>query len=148
MGVSDAENSRDALAKNVYGGLFDWLVGRVNAEVSSSDPSSGGPSSAAGESRPFIGVLDIFGFESFAYNSFEQLCINYSNETLQQHFNKFVFKHDQALYKAEGIMWDFIAFPDNQDTINLLEHKQTGVFSICDDQVWFLCSSPNACLDS
>eukprot|EP01033_Poteriospumella_lacustris_P012882 gene12883-9214_t len=82
----------------------------------------------------FIGVLDIFGFENFDSNSFEQLCINFTNETLQQHFNQFVFEYEQSLYQREGINWSFVAFPDNKDTLDLLDNRQKGIFSICDDQ--------------
>jgi myosin-5 len=85
----------------------------------------------------FIGVLDIFGFESFATNSFEQLCINYTNETLQQHFNKYIFEFEQQLYESENIRWDFISFPDNKETLDLLTNKNIGIFTLCDDQVRF-----------
>ena len=74
--VVQARDSRDALTKTIYSAMFDWIVGRVNAAM---DRGSGFAS--------FIGVLDIFGFECFKENSFEQLCINFANETLQQHFN-------------------------------------------------------------
>ena len=82
----------------------------------------------------FIGVLDIFGFECFDYNSFEQLCINYCNEALQQQFNRFVFKLEQEEYEREGIEWSFIAFPDNQDVLDLIEAKRSGILSILDEQ--------------
>lgn len=138
LSVGEGEGSRDALAKNIYCALFDWLVARVNQAISGGSNGTGVPtasSMAAMQGSSFIGVLDIFGFESFESNSFEQLCINYSNETLQQHFNQFVFKHEQELYKSEGIEWAFITFPDNQETLDLLEHRTNGIFSICDDQV-------------
>lgn len=65
-------------------------------------------------------AIDIFGFETFDLNNFEQLCINYTNETLQQQFNKFVFKLEQQEYEREGILWKFIPFPDNQDVLGRL----------------------------
>jgi len=86
----------------------------------------------------FIGVLDIFGFESFAVNSFEQLCINYCNEALQQQFNRFVFKVEQIEYQREGIKWSFIEFPDNQDVLDLIDKKKVGIISLLDDQ----CKTP------
>lgn len=134
--VGEAEYSRDALAKTIYGALFSWLVMRVNAAIQSRSASDQGATKKPTK-QAFIGVLDIFGFENFAHNSFEQLCINYTNETLQQHFNQFVFEHEQALYQTENISWNFIAFPDNKETLELLENKQKGIFSLCDDQSRF-----------
>ena len=87
-----------------------------------------------------IGVLDIFGFECFEHNSFEQLMINYTNESLQQQFNQFIFKMEQLEYEHEKIQWSFISFPDNQDCLDLIEHKQTGILAILDDQ----CKLPKA----
>ncbi len=83
---------RPALGKNIYGKLFDWLVKQLNATMMSKTLRT-----------TIIGVLDIFGFEIFKTNSFEQLCINYCNEKLQQHFNTHVFKEEQKCYEAEGI---------------------------------------------
>merc|ERR1711966_621920 len=82
---------------------------------------------------PRIGVLDIFGFESFEVNSYVQLCINYCNEALQQQFNQFVFKLEQQEYEQEGIDWSFIEFPDNQDILDLIENKRGGILSILDE---------------
>lgn len=129
--VIEAEHARDALAKAVYGALFDHLVARINNTISASNTSTT-------KRMCFIGVLDIFGFESFdTTNSMEQLLINYTNETLQHHFNKFVFSHEQALYQQEYIAWSFIKFPDNTEVLELLENKRTGIFALCDEQVRF-----------
>lgn len=147
--VEEADAGRDAFSKAIYGTLFDFIVDRINksiavvASTSSASVSASTKKSSRMKSaqRPAptmgnIGLLDIFGFESFETNSFEQLCINYTNETLQQHFNQFVFTHEQALYEKEGIAWSFIQFPDNSDILRLLEDKK-GIFSLCDDQVLF-----------
>ena len=81
-----------------------------------------------------IGVLDIFGFECFVHNSFEQLCINYTNETLQQQFNQYIFKMEQVEYQTEKIEWSFIEFPDNQDCLDLIENKVSGILAMVDDE--------------
>ncbi|MCL7040034.1 hypothetical protein MKW94_007528, partial [Papaver nudicaule] len=102
--------SRDALAKVVYTRLFDWLVTKINRSIGQ-DP----------DSKQLIGVLDIYGFESFKTNSFEQFCINLTNEKLQQHFNQHVFKMEQEEYTREEIDWSYIEFIDNQDVLDLIE---------------------------
>nr|PIM03294.1 myosin I [Toxoplasma gondii COUG] len=86
------------------------------------------------DSRLFIGLLDIYGFEVFAANSFEQLCINYANEKLQQHFNHHIFSLEQATYAAEGIAWEQIQFTDNKGVIDALERKVTGLFAVLDSE--------------
>ncbi|KHN03859.1 Myosin-J heavy chain [Glycine soja] len=102
--------SRDGLAKTLYSRLFDWLVQKINISIGQ-DPSS----------KCLIGVLDIYGFESFQTNSFEQFCINFTNEKLQQHFNQHVFKMEQEEYTKEGIDWSYLEFVDNQDVLDLIE---------------------------
>ncbi|KAJ8448238.1 hypothetical protein Cgig2_025162 [Carnegiea gigantea] len=102
--------SRDALAKTIYSRLFDWIVEKINISIGQ-DPNS----------NSIIGVLDIYGFESFKFNSFEQFCINFTNEKLQQHFNQHVFKMEQEEYSKEEINWSYIEFVDNQDVLDLIE---------------------------
>ncbi|PNY05906.1 myosin-H heavy chain-like protein [Trifolium pratense] len=114
--------SRDSLAKIVYTRLFDWLVDTINNSIGQ-DP----------ESKSLIGVLDIYGFESFKTNSFEQFCINLTNEKLQQHFNQHVFKMEQEEYKKEEIDWSYIEFVDNQDILDLIEKKPGGIISLLDE---------------
>ncbi|KAH9805026.1 Myosin-15 [Citrus sinensis] len=111
--------SRDALAKTVYSRLFDWLVEKINRSVGQDM-----------NSQMQIGVLDIYGFESFKHNSFEQFCINFANEKLQQHFNEHVFKMEQEEYRREEINWSYIEFIDNQDVLDLIEKVtyQTNTF--------------------
>jgi len=123
--VEQATDARDAMIKRVYSDLFQIMVNKINTELS-----------ADGQSRQnFIGVLDIFGFESFEVNSFEQLCINFCNEKLQFHFNEHIFKMEQTLYDAEKIVIPGSSFVDNQSTLDLLELKGTGVFSMIDEEI-------------
>ncbi|KAH0778061.1 hypothetical protein KY290_009472 [Solanum tuberosum] len=121
-----AEISRDGLAKTVYSRLFDWLVDKINVSIGQ-DPLS----------KCLIGVLDIYGFESFKHNSFEQFCINYTNEKLQQHFNQHVFKMEQEEYKREAIDWSYIEFVDNQDVLDLIEKKPGGIVALLDEACMF-----------
>ena len=120
-----AADARDALAKTVYGAVFLWVVDQVNLCVGWENDN---------DIRSSCGVLDIFGFECFAVNSFEQLCINYTNEALQQQFNQFIFKLEQAEYEAESINWAFIEFPDNQDCLDTIQAPKIGILSMLDDE--------------
>ncbi|GAU33165.1 hypothetical protein TSUD_206240 [Trifolium subterraneum] len=121
-----ALGSRDALAKTIYSRLFDWLVEKINNSIGQ-DPNS----------KSIIGVLDIYGFESFKFNSFEQFCINFTNEKLQQHFNQHVFKMEQEEYTKEEIDWSYIEFVDNQDVLDLIEKKPGGIISLLDEACMF-----------
>ena len=120
-----AADARDALAKTIYGSLFLWVVDQVNGSIGWENDS---------DVRSSCGVLDIFGFECFAVNSFEQLCINFTNEALQQQFNQFIFKLEQAEYEAEAIDWAFIEFPDNQDCLDTIQAPKVGVLAMLDDE--------------
>ena len=123
-----AEKGLEAFVKAVYGALFDHIVQRINSSITvKSDGKKRGGSQADKLIAATIGVLDIFGFESFKTNSFEQLCINYCNEALQQQFNLFVLKNEQEEYEREGIAWSFIEFPENQDVLDLIGKKGSGV---------------------
>jgi myosin-5 len=125
LNVERAVDARDALAKTMYGALFLWVVDQVNSSICWKNES---------DVRSSTGVLDIFGFECFAVNSFEQLCINYTNEALQQQFNKFIFKMEQAEYEREKIEWAFISFPDNQDCLDTIQMKKVGILAMLDDE--------------
>ncbi|KAK3025057.1 hypothetical protein RJ639_044808, partial [Escallonia herrerae] len=118
--------NRDALAKTVYSRLFDWLVDKINNSIGQ-DPTA----------KSIIGVLDIYGFESFKINSFEQLCINLTNEKLQQHFNQHVFKMEQEEYTNEEINWSYVEFVDNQDVLDLIEKKPGGIIALLDEACMF-----------
>uniref|UniRef100_A0A8C5CCM1 Unconventional myosin-VI n=1 Tax=Gadus morhua TaxID=8049 RepID=A0A8C5CCM1_GADMO len=120
--VEQANSARDALAKAVYSRLFDHVVKRVNQCF---------PFSA---SCSFIGVLDIAGFEYFEHNSFEQFCINYCNEKLQQFFNERILKEEQELYQKEGLGVNEVHYVDNQDCIDLVEAKLVGILDILDEE--------------
>ncbi|KAI9492810.1 P-loop containing nucleoside triphosphate hydrolase protein [Zychaea mexicana] len=115
---------KDSVAKYVYANLFEWLVGVINDSLSSPDLD---------KVVTFIGVLDIYGFEHFKKNSFEQFCINYANEKLQQQFNQHVFKLEQEEYVREKINWNFIEFSDNQKCIELIEAR-LGILSLLDEE--------------
>lgn len=117
--------ARDSFAKYIYSALFDWLVDYINLDLC--------PPEVSEKVNSFIGVLDIYGFEHFEKNSFEQFCINYANEKLQQEFNQHVFKLEQEEYVKEEIEWSFIDFADNQPCIDLIENR-LGVLSLLDEE--------------
>jgi len=121
-----AVETRDALSKSMYNTLFSYLVTMINKAIDT------------GSSNSFIGILDIFGFENFKVNSFEQLCINFANEKLQQHFNQHIFKLEQAEYDKEKINWSKIQFNDNQNCIDLIEKtRPAGLLALLDEECRF-----------
>eukprot|EP00547_Thalassionema_nitzschioides_P000456 CAMPEP_0194204396 /NCGR_PEP_ID=MMETSP0156-20130528/3925_1 /TAXON_ID=33649 /ORGANISM="Thalassionema nitzschioides, Strain L26-B" /LENGTH=1546 /DNA_ID=CAMNT_0038930393 /DNA_START=214 /DNA_END=4855 /DNA_ORIENTATION=+ len=132
LSITQATKALEAFMKAAYAALFQHIVKRINLSISvgGAERKEGGQ----GDDYSSIGVLDIFGFESFDVNSFEQLCINFCNEALQQQFNSFVFKEEQREYDQEGIEFSFIAFPDNQDVLDLIEKKHEGILSILNEQ--------------
>ncbi|XP_069551046.1 unconventional myosin-Va [Brachyistius frenatus] len=123
MSGQQALGARDALAKHIYGQLFTWTVQRLNSALHSQRQKA----------KSFIGVLDIYGFETFERNSFEQFCINYANEKLQQQFNRHVFHLEQEEYVREELAWSRIEFSDNQQCITLIE-GQLGMFDLLDEE--------------
>ncbi|XP_064208309.1 unconventional myosin-XIX isoform X1 [Anguilla rostrata] len=114
---------RDCLAKVIYAHVFDWLVAFINNSICA-DTSSW---------CNFIGVLDVYGFECFALNNLEQLCINYANEKLQQHFVAHYLKAQQEEYVSEGLEWSFIKYQDNQSCLDLIEGSPTCIFSLLNE---------------
>lgn len=125
LNLQQATVVRDSVAKFIYSSLFDWLVYSINRGLCTAEIQA--------EINSFIGVLDIYGFEHFNKNSFEQFCINYANEKLQQEFNQHVFKLEQDEYVREEIEWTFIEFSDNQPCITLIEAK-LGILSLLDEE--------------
>ncbi|KAG5437184.1 hypothetical protein PCANB_001161 [Pneumocystis canis] len=115
---------RDSVSKFLYSSLFDWLINSINCTLRTKDNI---------KTKSFIGVLDIYGFEHFDKNSFEQFCINYANEKLQQEFTQHVFKLEQEEYLKEKINWTFIDFSDNQPCIDLIESRM-GILSLLDEE--------------
>ena len=128
LNPQQAVDACDALAKSIYSRMFEWIVARVNDATKAK-------SSLKKRNQKFIGVLDIFGFEIFENNSFEQLCINYANEKLQQFFNKHTFKEEESVYVSEQVPYTKINFIDNQPVLNLIERKRKGILPILDDEV-------------
>jgi myosin V len=117
------KNKIDTLARFIYNNLFNHLVNLINNKIGDKNAKN----------NPFIGILDIFGFEVFEHNSLEQLAINYTNENLQNLFNLKIFQEEQKLYQTENIEWDFIDFPNNQDILQLISKKHTGIFSVLNE---------------
>uniref|UniRef100_A0AAY5KQ16 Myosin ID n=1 Tax=Esox lucius TaxID=8010 RepID=A0AAY5KQ16_ESOLU len=126
--AQEAGYGRDALAKAMYERMFCWIVGRINdvIEVKNYDAKVHGKNTV-------IGVLDIYGFEIFQNNSFEQFCINYCNEKLQQLFIQLVLTQEQEEYQREGIPWKHIDYFNNQVIVDLVELQHKGIFSVLDE---------------
>jgi myosin heavy subunit len=121
-----AFDNRDTLAKSLYSLLFDWVIRAVNKSLKGEGDIN--------ERVAAIGILDIFGFEVFKYNSFEQLCINYANEKLQLHFNSVVFAGEMNMYAEEGIPLDSVDFTDNLPCVNLIENRSLGLISLLEEE--------------
>ena len=127
MSKEQAIDTRDAFVKAVYGRLFIMIVEKINNTIYK--PKT--------ETKNSIGVLDIFGFENFDVNSFEQLCINYANEHLQQFFVQHIFKMEQDFYTEEGISWNHIEFEDNQSILDLIGIRAMNIMALVDDESKF-----------
>jgi len=124
LDAQGAVYTRDALAKALYDRLFSWLVQRINISIHTDLPEEG---------CTLIGLLDIYGFEIFENNSYEQLCINYCNEKLQQLFIELTLKSEQEEYVREGIEWKAIEYFDNKTICELIEKKPGGLIALMDD---------------
>ncbi|XP_007897078.2 unconventional myosin-IXb isoform X2 [Callorhinchus milii] len=126
--LNEAITARDSMAKSLYSALFDWIVLRINHALLNKKDLEESVTCLS------IGVLDIFGFEDFENNSFEQFCINYANEQLQYYFNQHIFKLEQEEYQSEGITWHNIDYTDNVGCIHLISRKPTGLFHLLDEE--------------
>uniref|UniRef100_A0AAQ6AIS7 Myosin motor domain-containing protein n=1 Tax=Amphiprion ocellaris TaxID=80972 RepID=A0AAQ6AIS7_AMPOC len=126
LNLEQASSARDALSKAVYGRTFTWLVNKINASLAYTDDSH--------KHYSVIGLLDIYGFEVFQHNSFEQFCINYCNEKLQQLFIELTLKSEQEEYEAEGITWEPVQYFNNKIICDLVEEKFKGIISILDEE--------------
>ncbi|EDO44785.1 predicted protein [Nematostella vectensis] len=132
--VDQAEDSRDSMAMNLYACTFKWVIGKINRRIKNSDTFSS------------IGILDIFGFENFEVNRFEQFSINYANEKLQQYFNKHIFSLEQHEYNREGLAWSDIDWVDNGECLDLIERK-LGVLALIDEESRFPKGTDGSMLD-
>ncbi|KAK2831780.1 hypothetical protein Q7C36_016866 [Tachysurus vachellii] len=141
LSSDQALECRDALAKAIYMKLFMWIFGKMNSAIHQQQMSN------SGNQWKSIGLLDIFGFENFQVNSFEQLCINYANERLQQFFVEHIFKLEQEEYLKEGVTWKNISFIDNQHTINLLAVQPLNLLSLIDEETLFPKGTDKSMLD-
>uniref|UniRef100_A0AAY4CPA9 Unconventional myosin-IXa n=1 Tax=Denticeps clupeoides TaxID=299321 RepID=A0AAY4CPA9_9TELE len=132
--LAEAVAVRDSMAKSLYSALFDWIVFRINHALLNNRDLEEMTKILS------IGVLDIFGFEDYEINSFEQFCINFANERLQHYFNQHIFKLEQEEYRAEGISWHNIDYTDNSGCILLISKKPTGLLHLLDEE----CNFPQA----
>ncbi|XP_046882732.1 unconventional myosin-IXb isoform X5 [Hypomesus transpacificus] len=126
--LKEATTTRDSMAKSLYGALFDWILLHINHALLNKRDMEESVSCLS------IGILDIFGFEDFKTNSFEQFCINYANERLQHYFNQHIFTLEQEEYCKEGITWHNIDYTDNMSCIHLISKKPTGLFHLLDEE--------------
>nr|XP_020516273.1 unconventional myosin-IXa-like isoform X4 [Labrus bergylta] len=139
--LAEAGTVRDSMAKSLYSALFDWIVFRTNHALLNNRDLEDNSKILS------IGVLDIFGFEDYENNSFEQFCINFANERLQHYFNQHIFKLEQEEYRAEGITWHNIEYIDNSGCINLISKKPTALFHLLDEECNFPQASNQTLLD-
>ncbi|XP_043910277.1 unconventional myosin-Ic isoform X1 [Protopterus annectens] len=129
LNLDQAAYARDALSKAVYGRTFTWLVNKINESLALQENGLG-----IKKSTTVIGLLDIYGFEVFQHNSFEQFCINYCNEKLQQLFIELTLKSEQEEYESEGIAWEPVTYFNNKIICDLVEEKHKGIISVLDEE--------------
>uniref|UniRef100_A0A8B9L0L7 Myosin X, like 1 n=1 Tax=Astyanax mexicanus TaxID=7994 RepID=A0A8B9L0L7_ASTMX len=122
--VEQAIDSRDSVSMALYSQCFSWIIMRINQKINGKDNFKS------------IGILDIFGFENFEVNRFEQFSINYANEKLQEYFNKHIFSLEQLEYNREGIRWEAIDWMDNAECLDLIE-KKLGMLALVNEESRF-----------
>lgn len=126
--LQSSEDARDALSKHLYSRLFSWLIGKINETLNNPYPID------QTQQIIEIGLLDIYGFEHFELNSFEQLCINLANEQIQYFFNQNIFRMEMMEYELEGVRAETLRFTDNQSLLELFMAKPLGILSLLDDE--------------
>nr|XP_039263341.1 unconventional myosin-VIIa-like isoform X3 [Styela clava] len=131
MNIAQALDVKDAYIKGVYGRMFVWIVDKINSAI------YGGEKDQDKSEILSIGLLDIFGFENFENNSFEQLCINFANENLQQFFVRHIFKLEQEEYDKEDIEWRHIDFTDNQEILDMIAVRPMNVLALINEEAMF-----------
>ncbi|KAL3856081.1 hypothetical protein ACJMK2_015277 [Sinanodonta woodiana] len=130
--VPEAIDARDAMAKALYGRLFSWIVNRINTLFKPEQAKNGSI-----EDFVIVGLLDIFGFENFPQNSFEQLCINIANEQIQYYFNQHIFAWELQEYKNEGVDGSNVTFIDNRNLLDMFLMKPLGLLALLDEESHF-----------
>lgn len=133
LSPDSAKEGADALAKEIYGKIFLWVVKAINGKTCAEEAAAAAGKPLGPKKFGLIGLLDIFGFESFPVNRFAQLCINYANEKLQQKFTEDIFKAVMEEYKFEGIPLDEIKYDDNTDVLALIEGR-TGLCALLNEE--------------
>lgn len=126
---NELEKNKFTIATQLYELTFHYVINKINHILNPNNIDNN-----------FIGLLDIFGFEIFDYNNFEQLCINYTNEKLQNYHNYIIFQQEQELYKKEEINWEIIQYKDNSDILNIFENKY-GIINLLDEECKLITSS-------
>lgn len=126
LSLAEGGTNREALSKAIYQGIFLWLVKKINEELYRAESRD--------DSLNWIGILDVFGFESFLHNSFEQFCINFANERLQQYFNGYILLSEQDEYIAEAIKWTPLRVANNQDVIDLIDRGKNSILGVLDSE--------------
>lgn len=147
--VKQALDTRDGAAKAIYERLFSWLIKRIDAVLAANPSGEDGPSSADLKLLT-VGILDIFGFEDFQSNGFDQFCINLANERLQGYFNKHIFAAELEEYVNDGIaqsLVDGITYSDNQGTLDLIMTRQIGIIPLLNEACKFQTSTPNSLVE-
>ncbi|XP_022688836.1 myosin-IIIb-like isoform X3 [Varroa jacobsoni] len=140
--AQEAETSKDAMAKALYGRLFDWIVNQINRDLGykhSCPPEN--------HSDKSIALLDIFGYENFERNSFEQLCINIANEQIQYYFNKHVFSLEQQEYANEGLNLNSVSFSDNRPVLDMFLSRPIGLLALLDEESNFPKATDQSLID-